>query len=208
MPQSAFRWQRLAGATWQVTQRYVYTPYGAVTVLSPDWTTAGSQIPLTQYLHQGGRQDPVTGLYLFRHRDYSPTLGNWIEQDPAAYINGASRYAALALAPASNLDAFGTAHNKGRGGGDRHDRGFKKAHKQPMKQVRGNTNRDAVARKEARKNKGRRPHRLSVVPPVDVVAGDEAAATAGAAVGAGEAAGGMTLGDLVLDGLICVGVAL
>ena len=82
----------LVGSTWQVTQRYVYDPYGNVTVLNADWTTASSQIPLTQYLHQGGRLDPITGLYLFRHRDYSPTLGNWIEQDPLGYINGASRY--------------------------------------------------------------------------------------------------------------------
>lgn len=30
----------LASGTWQVTQRYIYDPYGNVTVLNPDWTTA------------------------------------------------------------------------------------------------------------------------------------------------------------------------
>ncbi len=95
------------GSTWQVTQRYIYDHYGNVTVLNADWSTASSQIPLTEYLHQGGRQDPITGLYLFRHRDYSPTLGNWVEQDPAGYINGASRYQFVSSAPASWDDHTG-----------------------------------------------------------------------------------------------------
>ena len=97
----------LVGSTWQVTQRYIYTPYGMVTVLNADWTTAASQIPLTQYLHQGGRLDPITGLYLFRHRDYSPTLGNWIEQDPMGYVNGGSRYGYEAAVPVDGVDPAG-----------------------------------------------------------------------------------------------------
>ncbi len=97
----------LVGGTWQVTQRYIYDPYGNVTVLNADWTNASSQIPLTQYMHQGGRQDPITGLYDFRHRDYSPTLGNWIEQDPAGYINGASRYQAEIGSPVGTTDPVG-----------------------------------------------------------------------------------------------------
>ncbi len=97
----------LVGATWEVTQRYIYTPYGVVTVLNADWTTASSQISLTQYLHQGGRLDPVTSLYDFRNRDYSPTLGNWIEQDPAGYVNGGNRYAADALGAARAIDPSG-----------------------------------------------------------------------------------------------------
>jgi len=35
--------------------------------------------------------DPVTGLYCARNRSYSPSLGRWINQDPAGYINGANR---------------------------------------------------------------------------------------------------------------------
>ncbi len=99
----------LVGGIWQVTQRYVYTPYGVVTVLNPDWTTAASQIPLTQYLHQGGRLDPITGLYLFRHRDYSPTLGNWIEQDPAGYVDGGNTYGYVGGDPAAATDFSGYA---------------------------------------------------------------------------------------------------
>ena len=40
------------------------------------------------YLHQGGRYDTTSGLYNFRNRDYSPTLGRWMEEDPIDYNAG------------------------------------------------------------------------------------------------------------------------
>src|SRR5438445_4031402 len=40
------------------------------------------------YLHQGGRYDTNSGLYNFRNRDYSPTLGRWMQQDPIGYRTG------------------------------------------------------------------------------------------------------------------------
>ncbi len=40
------------------------------------------------YLHQGGRFDGASGLYHFRHRDYSPTLGRWTSLDPLRYAAG------------------------------------------------------------------------------------------------------------------------
>ena len=92
--------------TWGVVQRYVYTPYGVATVLDANWNATADQFAW-QYLHQGGRQDPITGLYDFRHRDYSPTLGNWIEQDPMGYVDGGSRYGYEAARPAAAPDSGG-----------------------------------------------------------------------------------------------------
>jgi RHS repeat-associated protein len=42
------------------------------------------------YLHQGGRFDNTSGLYYFRNRDYSPTLGRWMQQDPIGFAAGDS----------------------------------------------------------------------------------------------------------------------
>jgi len=42
------------------------------------------------YLHQGGRYDVTSGLYHFRFRDYSPTLGRWTSLDPLSYAAGIS----------------------------------------------------------------------------------------------------------------------
>ena len=92
--------------TWGVVQRYVYTPYGVATVLDANWNPTTDQFAW-QYLHQGGRQDPVTGLYDFRNRDYSPTLGNWIEQDSLGYVDGGNRYATEGAGPASRPDPLG-----------------------------------------------------------------------------------------------------
>ncbi len=72
-----------------VVERYVYDPFGQVTVLDANWSerAAGSQFGWF-YLHQGGRFDAASGLYHFRFRDYSPTLGRWISLDPIRYAAG------------------------------------------------------------------------------------------------------------------------
>jgi RHS repeat-associated protein len=75
-------------STGAVQERYVYDPYGRFTdptgqtaaVLAPDWSVRGSTLFGWIYLHQGGRYDSTTGLYEFRSRDYSPTLGRWMEE--------------------------------------------------------------------------------------------------------------------------------
>ena len=94
--------------TWGVTQRYVYSPYGSITVLNADWSTppAGTQ-PLVNNLYQGMTLDAVTGLYYERFRNYSPTLGTWISQDPASYVNGADAYQFEVSQPATSADPTG-----------------------------------------------------------------------------------------------------
>jgi len=59
------------------------------------------------YRWQGGRYDLTTGLYNFRNRDYSPTLGRWVQQDPIGYIDGANLYQAMLGAPIGNVDPMG-----------------------------------------------------------------------------------------------------
>jgi RHS repeat-associated protein len=81
----------LVSSNWQVVQRYTYSPYGTITVLNADWSTppTGTQ-PLVNNLYQGMTLDSVTGLYYERYRNYSPSLGTWISQDPLQYIKGAA----------------------------------------------------------------------------------------------------------------------
>jgi RHS repeat-associated protein len=58
-------------------------------------------------LYQGMTLDPVTGLYYARNRNYSPTLGRWINQDPAGYINGANTYQFVMSNPVGKTDPEG-----------------------------------------------------------------------------------------------------
>ena len=95
------------GGSWQVTQRYIYSPYGSLTVANPNWTIASSQLPNQYFLYQGGFYDPVTGLYWFNNRNYSPVLGVWTSQDPAQYINGADTYQFVEGGPVGATDPSG-----------------------------------------------------------------------------------------------------
>ena len=63
--------------------------------------------PLVNNLYQGMTLDAMPGLYYERNRDYSPSLGRWMEQDPAQFINGANTYQFVDSSPVGNVDAEG-----------------------------------------------------------------------------------------------------
>jgi RHS repeat-associated protein len=95
-----------------VVERYVYDPYGVATVLDETWSVIGTSAYGWLYLHQGGRLDATSGLYHFRNRDYSPTLGRWVTIDPIRYSGGATNLVAYNFnAPINYLDASGLAPN-------------------------------------------------------------------------------------------------
>jgi len=72
-----------------VVERYLYDPFGRVTVVDGGWVERSEGTAFAwHYLHQGGRYDDVSGLYHFRYRDYSPTLGRWTSLDPLRYDAG------------------------------------------------------------------------------------------------------------------------
>ncbi len=60
--------------------------------------------PLPRNLYQGMALDAVTGLYDDRVRDYPPSLGRWMEQDPAQVINGANTYQFVDSSPVGLVD--------------------------------------------------------------------------------------------------------
>jgi RHS repeat-associated protein len=107
-------------ANWNVTalvsaaglalERYVYDPYGAATFLNAGFIPLAGSAFAWIYLHQGGRYDPTTGLFLFRHRDYSPTLGRWLQPDPLTFGGGdADFYRLAADNPCATTDPNGLA---------------------------------------------------------------------------------------------------
>jgi RHS repeat-associated protein len=91
-----------------VQERFVYDPYGAVTVLSSTWAAATDTLNW-QYMFQGGRYDSVSGLYSFQAREYDPSLGRWMQQEPfgAAYIDGVNLYQFVRSNPLVLVDPWG-----------------------------------------------------------------------------------------------------
>jgi RHS repeat-associated protein len=90
-----------------VVERYLYDPYGQVKYADSSWAARSTSSYDWTYLHQGGRLDGTTGLYAFRHRDYSPSLGRWIERDPVGYVDGANLYEMEISSPPCFVDPAG-----------------------------------------------------------------------------------------------------
>jgi RHS repeat-associated protein len=106
----------LADATGTVVERYMYDPYGNVTVLQPDGTTRGGGTLASSHfgvpnLFQGMRVDSVTGLYQTPNRDYSPVLGRWMEAD-RGFVDGPSLYQFVRSNPVRRADPTGWASFK------------------------------------------------------------------------------------------------
>ncbi len=89
-----------------VVQRYLYDPYGNMTVLSATWTPQSDSFN-TQVGFQGMWLDAASGLYHTAFRDYSVALGRWVEQDPSGYGDGGSLYEAFDANPTWSTDATG-----------------------------------------------------------------------------------------------------
>ena len=99
----------LVNTSGQVVERYVYDPYGAVTVYKPDWS--GTQSP-TLYnntvLYTGKVLDVETGLYYYLARYYQPALGRFIASDPTGFWPGdANLYQYCGDSPTNATDPAG-----------------------------------------------------------------------------------------------------
>ena len=87
----------LSDSTWVVSERYVYDPYGTVTVYSPDWSTVvGSSLTASTVGNTIGFAsmsfDAVTGLYNDEARWYSTATNGFITTDPARADLNTYRY--------------------------------------------------------------------------------------------------------------------
>jgi RHS repeat-associated protein len=98
----------LTNTSAAVQQRFVYTPYGIMTVIdgTTNWSTTTDAYSWV-YTFQGGRLDATSGMIHFGAREYSPTLGRWLQQDPAEYIDGANAYQFEISSPIGQLDPTG-----------------------------------------------------------------------------------------------------
>jgi len=91
----------LTDSTGTITQQYSYDPYGNVT--QSDITTGFTN----PYLYTGREADSA-GLYYYRARYYSPTMGRFISEDPLGFGGGQNNFYAYAHSnPIQRTDASG-----------------------------------------------------------------------------------------------------
>ena len=99
----------LVSTAGAVVERYVYDPYGKVTIYNSDWsaTVTWANSKKNEVLYCGYRYDPETGFYQVRERVYHPTLGRWLQRDPIGYGDGMGLYEYVSGSPTGSRDASG-----------------------------------------------------------------------------------------------------
>lgn len=75
---------------------YTYDAYG-----KPNLTTG------TPFRYTGRKYDAETGLYYYRARYYSPTLGRFLQTDPVGYDDDLNLYTYVANDPLNGADPLG-----------------------------------------------------------------------------------------------------
>jgi RHS repeat-associated protein len=88
-------------------ERYLYDPYGTPLYFDGGYGSRSASAYENEILFSGYRQDPATGLYHVRFRDYHPRLGRWLTTDPMAYAGGYNRYDYVRSRPTSESDPSG-----------------------------------------------------------------------------------------------------
>ena len=90
-----------------VTERYTYDVYGEPKM----WDGGGSLLSASaignRLLFQGRDRDPDTGLYNFRNRYYSPSLGRFLQVDLIGVRGGLNLYKFVANKPSVSTDPYG-----------------------------------------------------------------------------------------------------
>ena len=103
----------LVGATGDVVERYLYTPYGTVTVLNPDFSVDadGKSDYDNTTLYTGREFDPETELMYYRARYYHSELGRFVGRDPIGYYAGLSLLNYVGNRPVQMVDPAGLVPN-------------------------------------------------------------------------------------------------
>jgi RHS repeat-associated protein len=97
----------LVDGSGSVVERYVYDPYGKRTILDASFNNRSSSSYAFVNGFQGLRLDTTSGFYYFRFRDFSPTLGRFLQADPSGFGAGTNFYRALSDAPTTLVDPYG-----------------------------------------------------------------------------------------------------
>jgi RHS repeat-associated protein len=91
-----------------VVERLIADAYGTPTILTGAWGARSATLFAWVNLHQGGRSDAATGMFDFRNRWLSPSLGRWNRNDPIGFAAGDyNLYRALHSNPCALLDPSG-----------------------------------------------------------------------------------------------------
>ena len=77
----------LVDTSGDAIERYVYSPYGVLTIFDATWANIRSASSYdNEYTYTGRRLDAETGIYYYRHRYYAAHLGRFCSRDPIGIL--------------------------------------------------------------------------------------------------------------------------
>jgi RHS repeat-associated protein len=95
-----------------VLERYEYDAYGRVQILSSGFSVLSSSQYANPFAFTGRQLDVLDNGNLhhmhYRHRDYCPTLGRFLQHDPLGYVDGMGLYEYVKSNPIIEKDPKGT----------------------------------------------------------------------------------------------------
>jgi RHS repeat-associated protein len=96
----------LVNTSGVVVQRFIYSPYGTITVLSPSWVATEDAYNFS-FGFQDMWRDPATSLDYTVNRDYDAAIGTWLQPDPIGLTSGSDAYQAFDGSPSDLTDPSG-----------------------------------------------------------------------------------------------------
>ena len=113
----------LAHESGAIAESYAYDVYGRPRImtaagtdgnwLTEDTATQDASAVGNPYLFTARRWDAATALYHYRHRDYAPALGRFLQPDPLGYVDGMNLYAYCGNNPVNWIDPWGLCKETG-----------------------------------------------------------------------------------------------
>jgi len=90
-----------------LVEKYRYDAFGGTTILAPNNQTRTTSLYGNRFMFTGREWDSTTQLYYYRARDYSPTLGRFLQPDPIGYYDSMNLYAYCLNNRVNEIDPFG-----------------------------------------------------------------------------------------------------
>jgi RHS repeat-associated protein len=108
----------LVDTSGNVVERYLYDAYGKPKIYDAPWantilerSSKANSIRFCGYVYDGvvkSTGEWTSNLYHVRHRTYHPTLGRWLQRDPAGYVDGMGLYEYCGGNAPARIDPQGT----------------------------------------------------------------------------------------------------